>query len=534
MSTLFAPTMLDFYKVGHINQYPKGTTRIYSNGTARSGKHSNIPDGDSVVYVGMQRVIIKTLIEAWNDTFFSQPKEEVIQKFSRRVNNGLGYDVDVSHMEALHDLGYLPIEIRSLPEGSIVPYKVPLFTIENTLDDFYWVTNALETVISTELYPMINSATTYNEYRKTFIEYAKDTGGDLSFVPFQGHDFSLRGMFGVEAGAMSGLAALLAGSMGTDTVPAIDEAEYYYGADSDKELVGMSVNATEHSVMCAGGAGDEIETFRRLMNKIYPTGILSIVSDTWDFWNVVTVMLPILKDEIMEREGKIVIRPDSGDPVKILTGYKVAPYGSNIFNGSRTTEYEAVVNEDGDYLTVDVTGNLITKITEAEAKGLIECLWDTFGGITVKGSDGNVYKLLDEHIGAIYGDSITLDRQEQILSRLKDKCFSSSNIVLGIGSYTYQYVTRDTHGFAIKATYAEVDGVGRELFKDPKTDDGIKKSAKGLLMVKSYNDGAMFKLEDQVTRTQQKRGALELIFRDGELLKEVTLDEVRKRVARFD
>ena len=514
MTQLFAPNVLDFYKVGHINQYPEGTNRVYSNFTARSNGHSNIPDNDKVVFFGLQLFIKMHLIENWNKTFFEQPKDKVIAKYKRRVSRGLGYDVDVSHMEALHDLGFLPIEIRALPEGSLVPYKIPMFTIENTIDEFYWITNMLETSVSAEVWPAITAATTYNAYRKNFIKFANETGGDLNFVPFQGHDFSLRGMMGSMAGAMTALGALAAGSVGTDTVPAIDLAEDYYNANADEELVGVSVNATEHSVMCSGGKDTEIDTFRRLMNETYPEGILSIVSDTWDFWAVVTEMLPLLKDDIMARNGKVVIRPDSGDPVKILTGMTL----------------DEVVKYESTYYR---------KPSEAERKGLIEVLWEIFGGTTVvaDASFGSMnvkqYKVLDEHIGAIYGDSITLARQVDILQRLKDKSFSSSNVVLGIGSYTYQYVTRDTHGFAMKATYIEVNGEGREIFKDPKTDNGVKKSAKGLLMVTSQADGQVLTLRDQVNRKEQQRGALELVFRNGELLVDQSLAEIRTRVARL-
>lgn len=513
---LFAPTFKDAYKIGHKDQYAQGTEVVYSNLTARSGKHSNVPDSKGVIWIGIQLVIKDVLIDAWNDTFFNKPKDEVLTYYKRRVSNTLGYSVSVEHMADLHDLGYLPVEIRSLPEGSFVPYKIPMMTIKNTLSEFYWVTNMLETMISAETWGMINSATTYNEYRKNFVKYAKSTGGSLDFVPFQAHDFSLRGMFGIDAGAKSGFAALAAGSFGTDTLPSIEIAEKYYGADSDKELVGVSVNATEHSVMCSNGQGDEIGTFKRLMNETYPGGLLSIVSDTWDFWQVVTEFLPALKSDIMARNGKVVIRPDSGDPVAILCGTG----GDDLGNGVYRTFSSDPANHNTTYKDV----------SEWESKGLIDCLWDTFGG-TINDLG---FKELDTHIGAIYGDAITLDRQVEILERLKSKGFSSSNVVLGVGSYSYQMVTRDTHGMAIKATYVEIDGKGVEIFKDPKTDDGIKKSAKGLLMVKSWNDGKMLELRDQVTKLESTKGALDLIFKDGVLLKEVTLQEVRTRVASYD
>lgn len=575
---LFAPHMKDFYKVGHKPQYATGTDFVYSNLTARNGKHSNIPSGTGITLIGTQYVVINILIDVWNKSFFSKSKNEVCAKYARRVSNGLGYKVNIEHIEALHDLGYLPVEVRALPEGSFVPYGIPMLTINNTLPEFFWVTNMLETVLSAELWGILTSATTYNEYRKNFIKYAKLTGGDLNFVPFQAHDFSARGMFGIVAGAMSGFGALAAGSYGTDTILAIDLAEEYYGANSDIEMVGGSVNATEHSIMCSGTQEGEFSTYQRLINEIYPEGILSIVSDTWDFWNVVTNFLPLLKDDIMARDGKVVIRPDSGDPVEILCGKNYKSIGmkcstldewkeyagdeidmnfrdeldaesphyvqSEIFKspfGVFSVTYEPDLNRhDKRFYYVDNDSSTVsyckfTKINESpQSKGLIECLWDIFGGTIVSGSNGKQYKLLDSHIGAIYGDSITLNRQLEILENLEKKGFCSSNIVLGTGSYTYQHVTRDTHGTAMKATYVEIDGVGRDIFKDPKTDDGTKKSAKGLMMVQSYDDGKHLKLVQGVTRLESTKGALELIFKDGVMVKTVTLDEIRKRVASYD
>jgi nicotinamide phosphoribosyltransferase len=254
--------------------------------------------------------------------------------------------------------------------------------------------------------------------------------------------------------------------------------------------------------MCAGTKGDELGTFRRLMDT-YPTGILSIVSDTWDLWTVVTDYLPALKDEIMSRDGKIVIRPDSGDPVDILCGY----------NSLHKDEFKGKAITVGD--------------AHPANKGLIELLWETFGGTT--NSQG--YKVLDPHIGAIYGDSITPDRSRQIIERLARKGFASTNVVLGIGSYTYQYNTRDTFGFAMKATYVEVEGKGREIFKDPITDDGLKKSAKGLLHVSKNPETGELELRDMVSRKTESEGELKTIFKDGKFYNRTTLTEVRNKIS---
>jgi nicotinamide phosphoribosyltransferase len=331
-----------------------------------------------------------------------------------------------------------------------------------------------------------NSATIAKEYRKILDKYAAETSSVPEFVDWQGHDFSMRGMAGLEAALMSASAHLLSFT-GSDTIPVVDFLETYYNADSDKELVGGSVAATEHSVMCMGTNTGEQETFERLITEVYPNGIVSIVSDTWDLWKVLTEYLPNLKEQVLARDGKVVIRPDSGDPVDIICG-----------------------NPNGK--------------SEAEKKGVIELLWDIFGGST----NSKGFKELDSHIGAIYGDSITLQRAANMCERLKAKGYASTNVVLGVGSFTYQYNTRDTFGFAMKATYGEVAGEGREIFKDPITDDGTKKSAKGL--IKIVLEKGEYKMIDQATWEQEKEGELKEVFRDGKLLIDEKLSDIRARV----
>jgi nicotinamide phosphoribosyltransferase len=478
----------DGYKVGHKFQYPQGTTLVYSNLTPRK---SRSPELNEIVFFGLQYFIKEYLIRQFDEEFFRRPRAEVVKEYARRMDNYLGRDsITYQHIGDLHDLGYLPLEIKALPEGCLVPMRVPIFTIKNTQPAFFWLTNMLETVLSAILWKPCTSATSAFEYLRTFTRYARETvGDDLSFIPWQGHDFSFRGMSGIEDAVMSGAGHLLSFS-GTDTIPAIDFLETYYQADCEKELIGGSVPATEHSVMCMGTQDGEVKTFERLIEEIYPAGIISIVSDTWDFWQVITEFLPELKTKILARNGKVVIRPDSGDPVKIIIGDKDARPGS------------------------------------PEYKGAIECLWETFGGtMTSRG-----YKLLDSHIGLIYGDSITTERQMAILEGLKRKGFASYNVVLGIGSYTYEYVTRDTFGFAMKATYGEVNGIGRDIFKDPKTDDGTKKSAKGLMQV--YRDPATdkFALKDQCTWEEEGQGELKTVFLDGKLMLDWTLAQIRERV----
>jgi nicotinamide phosphoribosyltransferase len=483
--------LIDFYKADHRRQYPEGTELVYSNFTPRK---SRLADNDKLVFFGLQYLVKEYLVKQWNEGFFQQPKDKVVAQYKRRMDTALGPDaIDIEHIAELHDLGYLPLVIKGLPEGTIVAPKIPVVTIYNTIPKFFWLTNYLESLMSAILWKPCTSATTAFQYRKIFNQYARETVSktdNIDFVFWQGHDFSFRGMSGIEDACISAAGHLLS-FYGTDTVPAIDFHEIYYNANAENELIGGSVPATEHSVMCMGTKDNEIATFERLITELYPAGIVSIVSDTWDFWKVITEFLPQLKDKILARDGKMVIRPDSGDPVKIIVGDKDATPGS------------------------------------PEYKGAIECMWETFGGtITEQG-----YKLLDSHIGLIYGDSITIQRQKDILNGLKEKGFASFNVVLGIGSYTYEYVTRDTYGFAMKATYGEVNGEPRNIFKDPKTDDGTKKSAKGLLAVHEVN--GVLTLKDECTWEEEKGGLLTTVFENGKVVNEQSLTQIREKVSSY-
>ncbi|MNF68579.1 putative nicotinate phosphoribosyltransferase [compost metagenome] len=398
----------------------------------------------------------------------------------------------------------------------------------------------------------------------------------------------MRGMSGPEDAARSGFAHLTS-FIGTDTLPAMDYAEDYYDAPSDS-LIAISVPATEHAVATSNILGivsrmerkdspdalmaAELAFMHDLITRKFPTGIVSYVADSFDFWAVLTDILPALKDTILAREasavapGKLVIRPDSGDPVQVICGtlegafatldeateeinaahYKEASeacegsynvgneeYVSAVYVEDEAKYYELTTKfeynrHDKQYYYIDNyssdAGKTIAKQIEPtpEQKGAVQLLWETFGGTeTDKG-----YKMLDSHIGLIYGDSITTKRAEEILRRLADRGFASGNIVFGVGSYTYQCNTRDTFGFAVKATYTEVGEEGIAIFKDPKTDSK-KKSAKGLLMV-AKQDGE-YMLVDDVNSVREASGWLETIFEDGKFVRRTTLDEIRARIA---
>jgi len=474
--------LTDWYKIGHPFQYPDGTQYVSSNLTPRASRLEGV---EKMALFGLQMFIKKYLVKYFQENFFDQPKEEVVAQYKRRIVTSLGADLpSYKHIEDLHDLGYLPIRIKALKEGSRVNMKVPVLTIVNTLPEYYWLTNFFETLTSCEIWQPCTSATIAYEYRKIFDDYAKRTGMPPEFVPFQGHDFSFRGMSSLESAISSGMGHLLSG-VGTDTIPAIEALEFYYNADADKELVGASVPATEHSVMSSGiGMYGEFETFKKLITEDYPTGIISLVSDTMNLWEVLTDFMPRLKDEILARDGKVVIRPDSGDPADIICGDPKAEPGS------------------------------------PEYKGVVSLLWETFGGTFTD----TKHRLLNEHIGAIYGDSITRDRAQNILQRLMDKGFASQ-VVFGVGSFTYQYNTRDTFSTAVKSTNVVINGNSIPIFKDPVTDNGMKKSARGLLRVDL--EGGEYVLRDNVTPEEEAGGALEVVYEDGKLLRDESLADIR-------
>lgn len=485
----YSPALLtDFYKISHREQYPPGTTVVYSTWTARE---STVDGVDRVVVFGVQAFIKRYFVDYFRENFFDRPFDDIAHEYVRLITNTLGIPrPSTDHLRALWSLGYLPLEVRALPEGTVVPLRVPSVTFVNTKPEFFWLTNFVETLFSAETWLPSTSATLAFEFRKLFQRFALLTGANVADVDFQGHDFSFRGMSSVEAAAASGAGHLLSFA-GTDTIPAIMYLEKYYSADTDHELVGASIPATEHSVMSAYGneGSDEFSTYERLITELYPSGLISIVSDTWDLWRVLGDYLPRLRGTILSRDGRVVIRPDSGDPADILAG------------------------------TGQGRGTLADR-------GVVECLWEIFGGsVTDKG-----YRVLDSHVGVIYGDKINLARATRILERLEAKGYASTNVVFGIGSHTYQRTNRDTFGHAFKSTAVTIDEVEKAIFKDPTTDaTGMKRSQRGRVAVTFHGSGLQvvdgLSSEDRVQADQ-----LRTVFRDGEVFSIETLAQIRSRL----
>ena len=472
--------LIDFYKAVHAEMLPKGITKSVSYFTPRM---SRVKRWDRVVMFGLQGFIKTYLIDYFNDEFFNRPFIKVIREYKRIMDAALGENAyNIEKIERLHKLGYLPIEIIALPEGTRVPMHVPMFGITNTHPDFAWLPQALESLISAEMWHPMLAATVGYTYRKIVDKYYDRTcDDDIPRARALGA-FDFRGEECLQSAEKAGAGWCLS-FLNTATVPTIPYLEAYYNCDCTKEPVAFGSPSTEHSVMCSNYAidGDEETLLRRLLTEIYPNTSFSAVLDSYDYWNVIDNILPKLKDEILAHNGCMLMRGDSGDCVEVVT--------KTVFK-----------------------------------------LWDIFGGtINSKG-----YKVLDPHVKAIYGDSITIQRCEQIYQILMDNGFACSNVALGVGSFSFQCIeedgilkpfTRDTFSSCIKATYCEIDGKPYPIFKNPK-DGGFKKSQKGCCVVADTND---IEFCDGFTWEEACRvNMLETIFKDGKMVKEQSLSEIRE------
>lgn len=540
---IFAPFAADWYKPGHKPMYNQNTKLIFSNLTPRNDKnfaHYADKNARGVIVLGLRRMVMDSMVGMWKK-FFKMKREAAVKKFARMSKNALGAAAPSAECWGeLHDLGYLPVEIRALPEGILSPIGIPVYTIHNTVEKFFWVTNYIETVMSTESWKTITNATAAFQYKRVAMSYALATCDNVDHVNFQCHDFSLRGLSNVEDGYKSGIAHL-ASFTGTDNILAIETVHEYYGIDDDQFVAG-SIPASEHSVATTNIsrivkdleehfphlAGDvdglrylaEKEFLLTFISKIVPEGYCSYVADSYDYWAVLTRILPELKEEIMSRNGRLVVRPDSGDPVKVVAGYNIVSE-EELENIKPYEVEDLLVNTKNGYFEPRYSLTTQTWVIDAEcqqiprheAVGSIQILWEIFGGeVNSKG-----YKVLDTHIGMIYGDSITVKREIEILKRLKGKGFASSNIVFGVGSFTYQFNTRDTFGIAVKATGCFIDDYEIMVSKEPKTDPS-KRSAKGFIKV-VRKDGILHQVDNiSFEEINDEDNLLQPIFRNGDVL----------------
>ncbi|MBI9911578.1 DUF5598 domain-containing protein, partial [Escherichia coli] len=287
----------DAYKSGHVYQYPSATEYLMFNLTPRSDKWFNSPLAiDGVVAFGIQRFVKDYLIDHWNATFFERDKKEAIDEILEVMNGVLGKDaIGREHWEALHDLGYLPVEVYAVEEGTVVPMRVPMIVFQNTVSGFHWVAGYLEDAFSAEIWKACTIATIALHYKRICKKWADLTCDNDLHLPYQCHYFAMRGMSGFTDDAFNAVGHLTS-FKGTDSFPAVYTAKRIYGQSYPISDIGSSVPATEHSVMCANIAWEggnelieeerrfkgELQTFRRFLTETYPTGIASIVSDTYN------------------------------------------------------------------------------------------------------------------------------------------------------------------------------------------------------------------------------------------------------------
>ena len=475
--------LIDFYKSTHAEQYPENTAKIVSYYTPRASK---LKDQDKLVMFGLQGYIKYYLIESFNQNFFSRPKKEAVGEYKRYIQTFIkDCAIDFSRIEKLHDLGYLPLLIRAVPEGTRVPVRVPMFEISNTHPDFYWLTNTIESSVQCSLWHMMTAANVGYNYRKIVEKYFDLSVDDTPYRYGMG-DFSFRGQDSVES-AVKCAAAWALSFVNTATVPAGMYLERYYGANIETDEVIRGTTSFEHSTTCSNYAvnGSEKTTLKNFLEGIYKNTNFTYVADSYDYWDLIENIVPEIKREILSHNGYIGFRGDSGDPIEIVT--------RTVFK-----------------------------------------LWDIFGGrINSKG-----FKVLAPQVKAVYGDSITYERTKEIFEILTKNKFACSNAVLCSGSLSMQCLeesgkskpyTRDTFGVAVKAAYCEINGGPVFIFKDPKTDDEkLKRSQKGCCVVLTDKNGELY-CEDgyDFDETFANKNKLTEVFKDGKIIKEYNLNQIR-------
>lgn len=493
MIDALAILLCDTYKTCHNRMYPKTLKKLTSYWVPRKSMFEK-PENQKMVWFGMQAFVQEWLINYFWRNFFDFPLDLALREYKSVMNIQLGEgNYDIEPIKKLHALGYLPLEIKALPEGSLVNMGVPCIELTNTNPEFAWLVQWVECILQAELWKTCNHATIGHMYYKLAKQwYSKNADPEIdprnAFA-----DFGMRGMSCMNEAARCSASWLLSSNK-TSTVPAIPYLDEYYDADCSFNHIGIGAISTEHSVMSANFAldGDERTFVKRLLTELYPNSSFSMVSDTYDYWNMVENIIPSLKDEILAHNGKLLIRPDSGDMVDITI---------------RT----------------------------------IKSLWDTFGG----SENSKGYKVLNPHIGLIYGDGCTLNNLRKIWKELDNLGFAANNVIFGVGAFCFSAIfegdrmivnTRDTFGAAMKSTYGVFGDKELKIFKDPKTDTGhLKKSHKGLVFVERvgkdfvYKDDMLQKDYDEYAKTHVS--AMRTVFKDGRAYNRETFTTIRERLA---
>lgn len=473
----------DTYKQCHDRMYPKGLTKLVSYWVPRK---SMLQNQNEMIFFGLQAFIKEYLIECFYDNFFRLPEDEMLNLYTDSMDIQIGeINYDLDKIVNLHRLGYLPLEIKSLPEGTLVPMGVPCIEITNTHEEFAWLVQWIECILQVELWKPCCHATIGYMYRQIADKWYEKTVENIS-PSLACSDFGMRGMSCINEATRCSASWLLSFDK-TSTIPAINYVNKFYNADCKNNGLGIGAVSTEHSVMGANYSidGDEVTFVRKLLNELYPNTSFSMVSDTYDYWNLVNNILPQVKDDVMKHNGKLLIRPDSGDIVEISVK-------------------------------------------------TVEKLWDIFGGtLNSKG-----YKVLDPHIGIIYGDGCTLSNVDTIWFELEKRGFAANCIGFGVGAFCFSaiieenktiVVTRDTFGIAMKATYGIINGKKLMIYKDPKTDTSkLKKSHKGCCKVYCDETGKLCCKDGLFDMSEDS--LLKTVYKNGELVHECTFLDIREKL----
>jgi nicotinamide phosphoribosyltransferase len=449
----------DSYKVSMDRQYPAGTTGVYSYIESRGGRY------DRTVFFGLQAFIKEYLLAPITQVDIDIA-DEILTAHGEPFNRaGWQYILDTHR-------GYLPVVIRAVPEGTVVPVKNVLATIENTDPECFWLTTWLETALLRAVWYGTTVATQSYTIKQVILDYLERTG-DPTTIDFKLHDFGARGVSSMESAGI-GAAAHLVNFMGTDTITGILFAREYYNAG----IAGFSIPAAEHSTITSWGRDGEVDAYRNILNNFAkPGSIVAIVSDSYDIYNAAENLWGgELRQQVIDSGATVVIRPDSGDPVEVN-------------------------------------------------RKLIEILGSKFG--YTKNAKG--FKVLN-NVRLIQGDGINELTVRSILGAFMAMGWSADNIAFGMGGALLQIVDRDTQKFALKASAACINGTWVDVQKDPVTDPG-KKSKKGRVTLWRSGREYFSSVEKPKTWTDYGVGdateVLEEVFRDGKLIKEIDFATVR-------
>ena len=448
----------DSYKLSHFRQYPAGTTEVSSYIEPRGGVF------DDAVFFGLQAFLKEYL--ARPISMADVDEAQAIAELHLGVFNRQGWEHIVRAQR-----GYLPVEIEAVPEGSVLPTHIPLVQVRNTDPQAFWVTSYLETALLRAVWYPSTVASLSFACRKVLCKYLAETADTLDPLDFQLHDFGARGATSDEAAGLGGAGHLL-NFKGTDTMAALLVARRYYG----EALAGFSIPTSEHSTMTSWGRSEELGAYSNMVRQFAGAGkLLACVVDSYDVWNAIDNLIGgELKDAIIHNGGRVVVRPDSGDPIAVLP--RVIEHLMRIFGFS--------VNSRG-------------------------------------------YRVLPEYVRVIQGDGISLESLPRILEALKMRGLSTENSAFGMGGGLLQKLDRDTMKWAMKASQVIVDGQPRDVFKDPVTDPGKRSKAGRQAVIRAGNDCQAIRAVELGDRSNLLRP----VWRNGELLIDKSFADIRTRVA---